>query len=71
MKAQLKTMKQKQAPNKIIIQATSCCVGFLENQIGIMRVIKKALEEFDKETVIKQIDQILNYYEEKLAELPK
>jgi len=64
-------MKQKQASNEIIVQATSCCLGFLQNQIGIMQVIKKALEEFDKETVIKQIDQILDYYKGKLAELPK
>jgi hypothetical protein len=61
----------KQVPNEIVVQATACCLGFLENQIGIMRVIKKSLEEFDKETVIKQIDQILSYYKKKLAELPK
>jgi hypothetical protein len=36
-----------------------------------MTAVRQALEEFDKETVIKQVDQILGYYQKKLTELPK
>jgi hypothetical protein len=36
-----------------------------------MIAVRRTLEEFDKETVIKQIDQLLNYYKGKLTELPK
>lgn len=64
-------MNKQKKSNEIILQATSCCLGFLQSQIGIMQVIKNTLEEFDKETVLKQIDQILDYYKLKLAELPK
>jgi hypothetical protein len=63
--------KQKQASNMIMLQVNSCCSNFLENQIRFIIAVRQTLEEFDKETVIKQIDQILNYYQNKLTELSK
>ncbi len=62
---------QKQKSNVIMLQASSCCENFLENQIRFMVAVRKSLEEFDKKTVMKQIDQLLDYYNKKLTELQK
>lgn len=62
---------EEQASNELFVQTNSCCKGFLENQIGVLQAVKRALEEFDKEEVVKQIDQILSYYRSKLEELPR
>ena len=63
--------KLKKAPNEIIVSAANCCSGFLDNQITVMRAIKKTLKEFDKELVVKQLEQLIDYYEKKRSELPK
>jgi hypothetical protein len=57
--------------NELFTQTNLCCQGFLENQIGFLQVVRKAIREYDKEEVIRHIDQILEYYKSKLAELPK
>ncbi len=62
---------KKQASNKLFVQTNLCCEGFLQNQIGFIEAVRKALEEYDKEEVVGHIDQILDYYKSKLAELPK
>lgn len=59
------------ASNELFAQTNSCCTDFLENQIRVLQAVKRALEEFDKEEVIKQIDQILSYYRGKLDTLPR
>jgi ribosomal protein L11 methylase PrmA len=63
--------KQKQSANEITVSAATCCSGFLDNQITVMRAIKKTLEDFDKDYVVKQLEQLIEYYEKKRAELPK
>jgi len=63
--------KKEQASNELFVKTNSCCEGFLQNQISVLQAIRRVLGEFDKEEVIKQLDQILDYYESKLAELPK
>lgn len=62
---------KKQASNPLLIQTNRCCEGFLQNQVSVLQAIRNALEEFNKEEVIKHIDQILNYYKQRLEELPK
>lgn len=62
---------QKQASNPLLTQTNQCCTGFLQNQIGVLQAIRNTLEEYTKEEVINHIDQILNYYKQKLEELPK
>ena len=37
--------------------------------MGMLQVVRKTLAEFDKEEVIRHIDQILDYYKSKLEEL--
>lgn len=60
---------KEQASNELFVQTNTCCEGFLQNQIGVLQAVRNVLEEFDKEEVIKQIDQILGYYKNKLTEL--
>lgn len=62
---------KKQASNNLFVQTNMCCEGFLQNQIGVLQAVRKALSEFDKEEVIRQVDQILDYYKTKLTELSK
>lgn len=63
--------KKEQASNELFVQTNSCCEGFLQNQISVLEAIRRVLGEFDKEEVIRQLDQILDYYKSKLVELPK
>jgi len=63
--------KKEQASNELFVQTNLCCEGFLQNQIGVLEAIRRVLGEFDKEEVVRQLDQILDYYKSKLAELPK
>ena len=60
-----------QASNELFVRTNLCCEGFLQNQIGFLQAVRKALEEYDKEEVIRHLDQILEYYKSKLTELPK
>lgn len=63
--------KKEQNSNELFVQTNLCCEGFLQNQIGFLQAMRKALEEYDKKEVIKHVDQILDYYKGKLTELPK
>jgi hypothetical protein len=63
--------KKEQTSNELFVQTNLCCEGFLQNQINFMQAVRKALEEYDKEEVIRHVDQILGYYKSKLTELPK
>ncbi len=62
---------KKQTSNPLLTQTNQCCKGFLQNQVNVLQAIRNTLEEYTKEEVIKHIDQILNYYEQKIEELPK
>jgi hypothetical protein len=63
--------KKEQASNELVMQTNLCCEGFLQNQIGFIQAVRKALGEYSKEEVIKHLDLILGYYKSKLSELPK
>jgi hypothetical protein len=60
-----------QASNELFVQTNLCCEGFLQNQVNFLQAVRKALMEYDKEEVIRHLDQILEYYKSKLGELPK
>ncbi len=62
---------KKQASNPLLLQTNQCCQGFLQNQVSVLQAIRNTLEEYSKEDVIKYIDQIINYYKQKVEELPE
>jgi hypothetical protein len=62
---------KKQTSNELFVHTNLCCEGFLQNQIGFLQAVRKALETYDKEEVIRHLDVILDYYKSKLTELPK
>ena len=62
---------KKQTSNELFVRTNLCCEGFLQNQISFLQALRKALEKYDKEEVIRHLDLILEYYKNKLVELPK
>jgi hypothetical protein len=63
-------INKEQKSNKLFVQTNMCCEGFLQNQVSLIQAVRKALEEYDAETVKRHLDQILEYYKSKLTELP-
>ena len=62
---------KEQASNELFVRTNLCCEGFPQNQVGFLQAVRKALEKYDKEVVIRHLDQILEYYKGKMTELPK
>lgn len=62
---------KEQASDELFVRTNLCCEGFLQNQISFIQAVRKALEEYNKEEVIRHLDHIVEYYKSKLTELPK